>query len=179
MGVGALMSVPVWRAAVAATWGRRLEPKPGEEDIREKCGLGQWWSWQARVKCQNLNEVRRLFILECGGDDDRRLVLRILNSMWQAVRSFPFLNRRVSWLKWYTVSLLHMNEFHSESMFIKSSFFFFKSNQVCLGTQLTQWSMKYCTVIVQYYTVYIHCIIAQYYAVYIHCIIAQCSVYTV
>ena len=30
-----------WRAAAAAAWGRRLEPKRGEEDIREKCGLGQ------------------------------------------------------------------------------------------------------------------------------------------
>ena len=41
VGVGGLMSVPVWIAAAAATWGRRLEPKHGEEDIREKCGLGQ------------------------------------------------------------------------------------------------------------------------------------------
>ena len=41
MGGGGLMCIPVWRAAAAAAWGRRLEPKHGEEDIREKCGLGQ------------------------------------------------------------------------------------------------------------------------------------------
>ena len=46
----------------------------------------------------------------------------------------------------YIVSLLHMNEFHSKSMFLKPNLFV-KSSKVSLSTQLTQSDLQYCTVI--------------------------------
>ena len=39
-----------------------------------------------------------------------------------------------------------MNEFHSESMFVKSNFVG-KANKVTLGTKLTQTAIQHCTVI--------------------------------
>lgn len=37
--LGGMASTPFWRAALAATWFRLLEPGPGEEDMGRKGGL--------------------------------------------------------------------------------------------------------------------------------------------